>query len=354
MRPSTPVPLVEVTRGRIVESVHYGSLAINQPDGRCLLSIGDGESPFFMRSSAKPFQALAFLERGGAEFYRLDDREVALICASHSGTPEHLETLEKLQEKIGIREDDLRCGAHAPYHTESANRLLLAGEQPHTNHNNCSGKHTSMLAFSKMIGAPLEDYLEPVHPVQQAILATFAEMCGVRTDEIELGVDGCTAPVFGLPLEKAAAGYARLCQPDNLPEKRAHACRLITRSMPAHAFMVAGPGRFDTDAMEAGNGAFISKAGAEGYLGLGSMPGKSSAGASALGMAIKISDGDLTHRATDVIALTILSRLGILDAHQMEALSAYGRRPVRNWRGKEIGEIRPTRELLDGLAGLPG
>jgi L-asparaginase II len=103
MRPSTPVPLVEVTRGRIVESVHYGSLDICQPDGLSLLSIGDGESPFFMRSSAKPFQALAFLERGGAEFYRLDDREVALICASHSGTPEHLETLEKLQEKIGTR-----------------------------------------------------------------------------------------------------------------------------------------------------------------------------------------------------------------------------------------------------------
>ena len=352
MRSRNPVPLVEITRGRMVESVHYGSLAICQPDGRPLLSIGDGESSFFMRSSAKPFQALAFLERGGAEFYRLEDREVALMCASHSGTPEHLETLERLQEKIGIREDDLRCGAHAPYHAESANRLLLAGEPPRANHNNCSGKHTAMLAFAGMIGAPPDCYLDNDHPVQRAILNTFAEMCDVRSDEIELGVDGCTAPVFGLPLANAAAGYARLCQPDNLQMERAQACRMITRAMTAFPFMVAGPGRFDTDGMEAGGGAFISKAGAEGYLGLGILPGKAKIAESALGIAIKISDGDPDRRATGVTALAVLSALGFLDARQTESLGAYGRRAVRNWRGEEIGEIRPTRELLEKLEAL--
>jgi len=336
------IPLVEVTRGRVVESVHYGSLAIAKPDGSNLLTIGDSASPFFLRSSAKPFQTLAFLERGGAQFYQLEAREIALISASHSGTREHLDVLEALQKKTGVREDDLQCGTHMPFHAESANQLMQQGLQPYSNHNNCSGKHTGMLAFTRMIGAPLESYLENDHPVQQAILRTFAEMCSVEEQDIELGTDGCTAPVFSLPLSPAATAYARLCQPEGLPEKRAQACRLITQAMPAYAFMVAGPDRFDSDAMTAGGDAFISKIGAEGYLGMGIMPG----------LTLKISDGDLTLRAISVAALAVLSALGVLDDRQLEALKTYDRRSVRNWRGKEIGEIRPTRELMDRLKPL--
>ena len=94
---------------------------------------------------------------------------------------------------------------------------------------------------------------------------TFAEMCGIDPADVELGTDGCTAPVFAVPLPKAAAAYARLCQPEGLEEKRAKACHLINAAMPAHADMVAGPERFDTDGMATGKGAFISKVGAEGY-----------------------------------------------------------------------------------------
>ena len=175
------LPLVEVTRGRIVESVHYGSLCAARPDGSILFSLGDTETKFFLRSSAKPFQALAFLERGGAEHYHLEPREIALICASHSGTEAHIQVLEALQRKVGIDESNLLCGAHLPYSQKSADELMKQGITPRPNHNNCSGKHTAMLAFAKMIGAPLEDYLEPSHPVQKAILNTFAEMCGLDT-----------------------------------------------------------------------------------------------------------------------------------------------------------------------------
>lgn len=343
------VPLVEVTRGRIVESVHYGSLCIASPDGRVAASLGDMRAPFFLRSSAKPFQALAFLERGGIRRYRLEPQEIAILCASHSGTPEHIKTLEGLQEKTGINESLLQCGIHAPYHQESAQRLMLEGKPLHPNHNNCSGKHTGMLAFAKMIGAPPDDYLADSHPVQQAILETFAEMCAVDQDAVELGVDGCTAPVFAVPLPATARAYARLCQADGLAPGRAEACRAITAAMTARADMVAGPKRFDTDAMAAGRGSFISKLGAEGYRGIGILPGCARGVDSALGVAIKISDGDASARAASVVAMAILKALNVLDDNQAAGLRPYDQRPTTNWRGKEVGEIRPTEALSDLL-----
>jgi L-asparaginase II len=344
------IPLVEITRGNIVESVHYGSLCVALPDSSILFSLGDIDTKFFLRSSSKPFQALAFLERGGAEYYHLEDKEIALICASHSGTDAHIQALEALQRKVGIDESNLQCGAHAPYSQKSTDQLLLKGITPHTNHNNCSGKHTGMLAFAKMIGAPLDNYLEPSHPVQQAILHTFAEMCGLQVSEIELGIDGCTAPVFAVPLPNTAAAYARLCQPEGLTEARAEACRLITNAMAAHPDMVAGPERFDTDGMTAGKGTFISKVGAEGYRAIGILPEKAMGIDSSLGITMKISDGDPNLRAGAIVAMAVLKTLKVLDTTQIGALKAYDRRPVFNWRGKEIGEIRPTSQLIEVLA----
>jgi L-asparaginase II len=344
------IPLVEITRGNIVESVHYGSLCVARPDGSILLSLGDIKTKFFLRSSSKPFQALAFLERGGAEFYHLEDKEIALICASHSGTDAHIQTLENLQRKVGIDESNLQCGAHPPYSQKSTDQLLLKGITPRTNHNNCSGKHTGMLAFAKMIGAPLDNYLEPSHPVQQAILHTFADMCGLDVADIELGIDGCTAPVFAVPLPNTATAYARLCQPEGLPEARSKACRLITNAMAAHPDMVAGPERFDTDGMTAGKGAFISKVGAEGYRAIGILPGKVMGIDSSLGITLKISDGDPNLRASSLVAMAVLKALNVLDDTQVGALKAYDRRPVFNWRGKEVGEILPTSELIQALS----
>lgn len=251
-----------------------------------------------------------------------------------------------------MREADLQCGVHPPYHRESEIQLLARHEQAHANHNNCSGKHTGMLAFARMINAPLENYLAQDHPVQQAILRTFAQMCELDESEIELGVDGCTAPVFAVPLPVAAGALARFCQPEAYPVERASACRKITQAMQAHSFLVAGPGRFDTDVMAATRDKLISKVGAEGYLGLGFMPGLVRNNPNSLGLAIKISDGDLSRRAFSVAALAVLSALGVLNDKEKEHLAAHGQRPIKNWRGVQIGEIRPSRALLDALDSL--
>ena len=207
-----------------------------------------------------------------------------------------------------------------------------------------------MLAFAKMIGASLDNYLEPSHPVQQAILHTFAEMCGLKVSDVELGIDGCTAPVFAVPLPNTATAYARLCQPEGLADDRAKACRLITSAMSAYPYMVAGPERFDTDGMTVGKGAFISKVGAEGYRAIGIIPGNAAGIDSSLGITLKISDGDPVLRASSIVAMAVLKALIVLDNEQIAMLKTYDRRPVFNWRGKEVGEIRPTPELMQALA----
>lgn len=344
---STPqhISLVEVTRGKIVESIHYGSAAVANVDGNVLASIGDPQAVCFLRSSAKPLQLLALLEAGGLDRFQLTGQEIAIMCASHSGSDEHFQVLQTLQKKIGISQADLLCGIHPPTDRPTAERLLLAGEKPTPNRHNCSGKHTGMLALAKMLDAPLDNYLAIDHPVQQKILHTFAEMCDMQVTEIELGVDGCSAPVFAVPLTKAALAFARLSDPGQLQPRRADACRLIFASMCAHPYMVAGTGRFDTDFMSAAQGKIICKSGAEGYLAIGIQPGAGKAHNPAMGLALKISDGDADNRAAPLAALEILSQLDTLKPEVLEKLTRFLRRPVTNWRGLEVGEIRPAPTL---------
>ena len=342
-------PLVETTRGNTAESIHYGSVAIVFYGRKDAISFGDSKHPFFLRSSAKPFQALAFIEKGGSNQFDFSPQDIAIICASHSGTDSHVIVLSRLQKKIGITEETLQCGIHPPFHKNTAQRMLKNHEPIHPNRHNCSGTHTGMLAFAKMIGAPFETYLEHTHPVQKYILNTFSEMCEVPVDSIHLGVDGCSAPVFAVPLANAASAYMKLCQPDTLPLKRANACKTITSAMAAHPDMVAGPERFDTAVMKTAKGKIITKTGAEGYQGIGVMPGACEFFKESIGITIKISDGDLTLRASSVVSLAILERLRIFSGQELAELNEYYIRPIKNWRGTDIGEIRPTAEFIQAL-----
>ncbi len=338
--------LVEVTRGPLVESIHYGALAVVDAQGRLVASLGDPNFVTYLRSSSKPMQVLPFIERGGAEKFGLTDAEVALLCASHSGTDEHVAAVEGIQAKLGIHESDLLCGPQPSSHAPTAKAMLLRGEEPGPNRNNCSGKHTGFLAHALLRGFSKEDYINPHHPVQQTVIQTFAEMTGYPADQIAIGVDGCSAPVFAVPLYNAALGFARLADPSGLPEARAAACRKITHAMTATPFMVAGPGRFDTIIMEIGQGKIVSKGGAEGYQALAILPGALGPDSPALGITYKVVDGDVNGRARPVIAVELLRRLGLLNDEQIKAsLAQLAARPVNNWRGLEVGEIRPAFEL---------
>ena len=341
-------PVVEIIRGGVVESVHHGSIAVADPQGRLLASWGDPETVTFLRSSAKPFQALPLLESGAADRFGLTDREIALACASHSGTDEHLEVLAEMLTKIGADEDDLGCGSHMPFDSESARRLREGGEDPTPKYHNCSGKHAGMLALSLFLEEPMEDYLEEDHPTQEWILRAFSAMCGLNPEQVTVGVDGCSAPNFAVPLRAAAAGYARLVDPDKLSEQRAGACRRITEAMAAHPVLVAGPGLFDTRLMQAAGGKWISKGGAEGYQAFALPAGAwgEGRGSSACGVAIKIADGNIGRRAGAPVAIELLRQIGAIGpevSSELEDLAAP--RPITNHRGTKVGELRTAFEL---------
>jgi L-asparaginase II len=326
-----------------VECIHFGAAAVVDVHGRLLASLGDPQLVTFLRSSAKPFQALPFIERGGHEKFGLTPREVALMCASHSGTDEHVETIKGMQAKIGVGVDDLMCGTHYPIHADTADAMKIRGELPTPYRHNCSGKHTGMLAHAKLRGAPTENYIDFHHPVQESILATFAEMCGLPAEKVELGIDGCSAPNFAVPLYNAALGYARLCDPCELTPERAKGCKTIASAMMANPNMVAGPDRFDTTLMQAGNGHIVSKGGAEGFQSVGLMPGALGPDSPGIGIAIKISDGDPTDRARNGVALAILQALGALSTTQLEQMAKYGPQiQLENFRKLKVGVSRPA------------
>lgn len=342
--PTSPyAALVEVTRGPVVESVHLGALAVADATGKLIASVGDPNLVTYLRSSSKPLQILPLLELGGIEAFHLSDKEIALMCASHSGTDDHAETVAALQAKVGVSEDDLLCGVHAPTHEATAEAMRQRGEPFTANRHNCSGKHTGFLAQVVLRSESKTDYINPDHPIQKTVIQTFADMIGYPREKIAIGVDGCSAPVFAVPLRHAARGFARLCAPAGLTPARRQACQAVTRAMTAHPFMVAGPNRFDTIAMQLGGGKFICKGGAEGYQAIGILPGALGPGSPALGITYKIADGDVSGRSRPLVGVEILRQLGLLTADDIAGpLAHLAARPVTNWRAFNVGEMRPV------------
>ena len=351
---NTAQPILELTRGRVVEAIHLGSIAVVDSTGKLLHSYGDPDTVAFLRSSAKPFQAIPFVERSGVEHFNFTQRELSLSCASHEAAQYHLDAVEVMQSKVGIREDQLQCGAHIPGDAAMLRTMIQQDIKPTPNFNNCSGKHTAMLAHAKMRGLPLENYLDLTHPIQQDILITFSEMCGIEKEKVELGVDGCSAPNFAVPLFNAALGMARLCDPQVLVEARATACRKITAAMTSHPEMISNYGEFDCELMRIGAGQIVSKRGAEGFQSIGLMPGVYSE--NGIGITFKITDGDgsrmnddleTTTRVRPAITLEILRQLKVLNESQLQALASFGpTKQLKNHRGLLTGESHPVFQLL--------
>ncbi len=342
---SAYVPVVEATRGNLVESIHIGAAAVVDKHGTLIASIGDANLVTYLRSSSKPFQVLPLIKQGGVEQFNLSDQEIAIMCASHIGTDLHVEVITKIQERLNLSENNLLCGTHPSSHRETAEAMLLRGEKPGPRRHNCSGKHTGFLAQALLRDLPLEDYINPEHPIQKTVIETFARMCQIKPDQIQIGIDGCSAPVFGIPLYHAAWGFARLADPSDLDENNAAACRTVTKAMTSHPDMVSGPGRFDTRLMEVGRGKIVVKGGAEGYQSIALLPDAIQPGSPALGITFKIADGDYAGRARPLAGLEILRQLGALSEEQLQELAEFYTRKITNQRSLEIGELRPCFQL---------
>lgn len=343
-------PFALVYRGSIVESVHLGAAVVADTQGRVLAHAGDVGRVVTTRSCVKAFQALGVLEHVGTALYEDDSRAFALMCASHSGEPMHVETAASMLARVGLGEGDLRCGVHAlssPIALEA-----LGGERPTQLHNNCSGKHAGMLALATHLGASLDDYTEVDHPVQILAWKNLADMAGLDPERLLRARDGCSAVTYGLPLRSLAQAAARLADPEGagLPEARAAACARLLRAVreaPEHA---GGTRHLDTALVRATGGRIYSKIGAE-TLQLIAIPREHSPWGRGVGLVIKIADGT-GERVRPAVVIELLCSLGVIHAAERDGLGEAGidDRVVRNHRGLEVGSIRVVAEL----EGAPG
>lgn len=320
---------VAVRRGGRVESVHTVHAVVVDENGAIVARVGDVDLDVFLRSAAKPFQAVPLVEDGVVEALGLTEEELAVACASHNAEPGHLTTVRSILSKADVPEDALACGPHLPMLFEEAGRLLLAGNRPTSIHNNCSGKHAGMLALSAHHGWPLEGYQLAGHPVQDRMLREISLWTGLLESNIPTGVDGCGVLSFSIPLEALARGIARFVA---TPGSGDPADRIVT-AMVRNPWMVAGTERLCTDLMARAEGRILAKTGAEGVYVAG-IPAKG------LGVALKIEDGN--RRASEPALLRLLEEVGILDAEDMEALDTFARPRLTNTQDDEVGDIQAT------------
>lgn len=349
--------LTNVYRGGELESFHSGSIAVVDSLGRLLAFAGDPSLRTCLRSSAKPFQAIPFLEYGGREEFDLTSEEMALICASHGGEPVHVATAAALLRKGDFDEDDLLCGAHSPFDDKSAAELRASGEPPSALHNNCSGKHAGMLLACKAMDVPTAEYTSPDHPLQSVIRSTMAEFAGLAPSEIPIAIDGCGVPAFYLSLYRAAFAYARLMASGSEPialgglERYGESCSFVVESMTSCPQFVAGHWSITTPIIEAYEGDVIAKEGAEGFYAMAVSPSMRTELTerlrlnedAALGIAMKIHDGSMGRGRNPAIIRT-LELLG-LDPASRPGLQRYREWPLRNLTGTQVGHVHAEFDL---------
>lgn len=336
---SNPV-LVEVTRGDRVESVHRGSIAIVDVRGKRRISIGDIERPIFPRSAIKSMQALALVESGAADRYDFGDAELALACASHNGEPRHVATALRMLTAAGRGEADLACGGHPPMDKTAADALVRAGKTVGRIHDNCSGKHSGFICLACGMGVGSKGYERPDHPAQVEVRAAIEDVTGAKLGPDVTGIDGCSAPAYAIPLEKLAYGFARMVTGDGLAPKRAAAARRLIDACTAEPFMVAGTGRFDTEALTLFGGRLFEKGGAEGVF-CGAFPELG------LGVAIKCDDG--AQRAAEAVMATVMDALLRFTEAERAAFAHRLSPPVMTRAGVKVGELRPVDGLMATL-----
>src|SRR5918995_109273 len=272
---------VAVRRGEIVEARHTVH-AVAVRGGAVVSEAGDGGLLTFMRSAAKPIQALPVLR-----------------ARPDLADPLQIGAVRSLLAKAPAREDELECGA--------------VGEPPSALRHNCSGKHAGFLALCRGRGWDSRGYRLLDHPVQRAMLAEVAAAADLREDEIPTAIDGCGVVNFALPLERMAYAFARFAELDGGAR--------VAEAMRAHPALIRGPGAPDTVLMESLPG-WIAKGGAEGLL--------CAAGPDGVGVALKVEDGGA--RAVGSAVAAFLGRLG----HPLDQLESA---PVENSRGELVGQI---------------
>lgn len=313
--------VVEVVRNGTIESVHHGRVAVTGPDGALSHELGAVFAPMYPRSSSKPMQAVGMVRAG----LDLPPDLLALVCASHSGEPFHVDAVRRILGGAGLSEADLQTPPDWPVDEQAAHDVIRAGGDKVPITMNCSGKHAGMLATAKLNGWPTDTYRDPDHPVQLAILQTIDDLAGEQAGL--LAVDGCGAPLFAISLAGLARAFGRIAAATDGAEGA------VAAAIRSHPHNVSGTRR-DELALHRAIPGLVGKAGAEAVYAVGLPDGT--------GIAVKISDG--SPRARSAAMAATLQKLG----YEHPTLDEQAAIPVLG-HGDPVGSIRPVAETFARL-----
>ncbi|MBK7685050.1 MAG: asparaginase [Rhodocyclaceae bacterium] len=328
-------PLIALSRGGVLESEHFGAVAVVDCNGKLLTAVGDAHRLTFSRSTLKAFQALPLLEGGGHVTFGYDSKHLALLCASHNGETMHIDVVDEMLAKLNLPHTTLECGCHVPAQYSYFDESPPAGTKWDQRHNNCSGKHAGFLAYCVQHGTPTANYVSPMHPLQLAIRRDVAKVVDMDENALCMGIDGCSSPNYAMPLSKIAYAYARLAAGIH-DTKFGASFALLGNAMTTHPELVSGTHRNDLAFMQTGRGDWISKVGADGVQAIASKSRREA-------FAVKIADGNRT--ALFATAVEVLEQLGWLDNAQREQLAPWRATDITNARGIVVGQRRPVFSL---------
>lgn len=332
--------LVEVYRGEVLESFHRGSICIVDKDNNILFSQGDPNQICYPRSAMKLLQVIPLIIGGGIERFKLTHEEIAIMCGSHNAEKDHLRVVNSIIHKIGLTKDFLQCGPQYPTFKKESDQLIIAGEKPHHIHNNCSGKHAGMLAACILNGWPTENYLNPNHPLQQAILEICSQFYEYPKEKMAIALDGCSAPIFSVPVLNQAIAFKNLVANKHMDERIQMACHTIIAAITEFPFMVAGTNRYCTDMMKITGPKIIGKTGAEGIFCMTFTEKK-------WGVCIKIDDGKMLPQYN--VAQALIEASGLFSKEDLLRLHHYSENELKNFNKLVTGKIKVADGLFDNF-----
>jgi len=319
--------LVEEYRGGLLENVHEGHICGVSDDGKVKYAVGNPQHRMFLRSSAKPIQAIPAILHGVDERYLLEEPEVAMMAASHRAEPVHVAALESMMAKTGVREEQLVCHPTFPLSATARHELVAHSGQERRIYHNCSGKHLGVLALCRKMGYSTEDYWHQDHPVQQEILRTMAMMADIPQEEITVGTDGCGFPVAAIPLNNLATAYLKLACPDLIADSSVReAVVKITGIMNRNSLLISGTGLICPALLTDDN--IVAKGGAKGVYCFGLREER-------LGFALKVMDG--SEDEWPLIVASILEQIGYRRQETIRRLQALYSVDIKNDNNKTVG-----------------
>ncbi|HTG68281.1 MAG TPA: asparaginase [Candidatus Udaeobacter sp.] len=329
------VRLVDQYRGGRLENIHFGHICGVDEKGEIIFSAGDPEWVAFMRSSAKPFQAIPEFIQGIPDKYRFTDKEKTIMTASHRAEAYHVEALQAMLDKLGLCEEQLICAQTYPLSPQARDELVTGHKPKRRIYHNCSGKHLGILALSKEKGYPLEGYGEPAHPAQAEVLDIVAYMSDFPAQNIHISVDGCGFPVYALPLKHIASMYLKLACPDLIGRAEVRsAAGEVSRLMNDHSEMVSAPWFICSTLLRDPN--IVAKGGAKGIYSFGLRKER-------MAFALKVLDG--SEEPWPIIVASILEQIGYDNQDTIDRMHALTPKELRNDSGRMVGEHKAVFKL---------